>query len=109
MKNTISEVKNALEVIKSSLDEAEHQISKLEDKIGKIPSLSNKKKVLKKNEDGFRQLQENMKCNNIHTIGIAEREEKWQRIENLFFIHDIDDPSLSFPSCPMDKVKAGKG
>ena len=29
-------------------------------------------------------MQENMKHNNIHIIGIPEREEKEQRIENLF-------------------------
>ena len=29
-------------------------------------------------------MQENMKCNNIHIIGIQEGEEKEQGIENLF-------------------------
>ena len=29
-------------------------------------------------------MQDNMKCNNIHTIGISEGEEEEQRIENLF-------------------------
>ena len=41
------------------------------------------KKKLKKNEEGLRELQDNMKHNNIHIIGISEEEEE-QRIENLF-------------------------
>ena len=32
----------------------------------------------------LREMQDNMKCNNIHIIGIAEGEEEEQGIENLF-------------------------
>ena len=38
---------------------------------------------MKKNEEGVRELQYNMKCNNIHIIEIPEGEEKEQGIENL--------------------------
>ena len=41
-------------------------------------------KRLKKNEDSLRELRENMKCNNIHIIGILEGGKKEQGIENLF-------------------------
>ena len=40
-------------------------------------------KRLKKNEEGLRELQDNMKQNNIHIIGIPEGEEE-QGIENIF-------------------------
>ena len=43
-----------------------------------------KKKTQKKNEESLRELQDNMKSNNICTIGIPNREEKKQGIENLF-------------------------
>ena len=36
------------------------------------------------NEEGLREMQDNMKSNNIHIIGIPEGEEEEQGIENLF-------------------------
>ena len=43
-----------------------------------------KEKRLRKNEEGLREMQDNMKCNNIRIIGIPEGEEEEQVIENLF-------------------------
>ena len=43
-----------------------------------------KEKRLKKNEEVLREMQDKMKCNNIHIIGIPEGEEEEQGIENLF-------------------------
>ena len=43
-----------------------------------------RKKRLKKNEEGLREMQDNMKCNNILVIGVPEGEEEEQGIENLF-------------------------
>ena len=40
--------------------------------------------MLRKNEEGLREMQDNMKCSNIHIIGIPEGEEEEQGIENLF-------------------------
>ena len=42
------------------------------------------KKGLKKNKKGLRELQENMKHNNICIAGIPEGGEEEQMIENLF-------------------------
>ena len=42
------------------------------------------KKHSKKHEDSLRELQDNMKHNNIQMIGIPEGEETEQRIETLF-------------------------
>ena len=39
---------------------------------------------LKENEEGLREMQDNMKWSNILTIGIPEGEEEEQMIENLF-------------------------
>ena len=43
-----------------------------------------RKKRLKKNEEGLREMQDNIKQNNICIIGIPEGEEEEQGIENLF-------------------------
>ena len=42
-----------------------------------------KEKSLRKNEEGLREMQDNMKHNNIRIVGIPEEEEE-QGIENLF-------------------------
>ena len=101
MKNTISELKNTVEGIKSRLDEAEDWISKLEDKVEKNTQNENEKeKRFRKNEDGLREMQDNMKCNNICIIGIPEGEEKDQGIENLFEKVMIEN----FPHSMREKV-----
>ena len=85
MKNTISEWKNTVEEIKSRRSEAEDGISELEDQIEKNTQKEKKKdKRLRKNKRMVRELQENMKHNNIHIIGIPEGEEEEQGIESLF-------------------------
>ena len=85
MKNTISELKNTVEGMKSRLDEAEDQISKLETKQKKnTQKKQEKEKRLRKNEEGLWEMQDNMKCDNIHIIVIQNREEDKQGIENLF-------------------------
>ena len=77
MKNTIFELKNTIEGIKSKLDEAEDWISELEDKVGKNSQKEqDKEKRLEKNDEGLREMQDNMKRNNIHKIGSLEGEEK---------------------------------
>ena len=85
MNNTISELKNTVEGIKRRLNKAEDGISKLEDKVEKHTQKEQEKEQrLRKNEEGLREMQDNMKCNNIHMIGIPEGEEEEQGIENLF-------------------------
>ena len=87
MKNRVSELKNTVEGMKSRLDEAEDQINELEDKVEKnTQKEQEKEKRLRKNEEeeGLREMQDNMKCNNVRIIGIPEGEEEEQGIENLF-------------------------
>ena len=50
----------------------------------KTPRKTKKRTKLKKNEQVLRELQDNMKHNNICIIGIPEGEEEEQEIENLF-------------------------
>ena len=45
--------------------------------------MSKKRKSLRKNEEGLREMQDNMKCNNIRIRGIPEGEEEEQGIEKL--------------------------
>ena len=84
MKNTISELKNTVEGIKSRLDEVEDWISELEDKVEKnTHNEQDEEKRPRKNEEAIREMQDNMKRNNIHVIGIPEGKEGEQGIENL--------------------------
>ena len=85
MKNTISELNNTIEGINSRPDEAEDRISELKDKVEKnIQKEQEKEKRLRKNEEGLKEMQDNMKHNNIHTIEVPEGEEEEQGIENRF-------------------------
>ena len=57
----------------------------LEDKVEKnTQKEQEKEKRLRNNKDGLREMQDNMKRNNIRIIGIPEVEEEEQGIENLF-------------------------
>ena len=77
MNNTITEMKNTLEGINSGISEAEEQISELEDRMVEITAVEqNKEKRMKRNEDSLRDLWGNIKCTNIHIIGVSEGEER---------------------------------
>ena len=77
MNNTITEMKSTLEGINSRITEAEEWISDLEDRMVEFTAMEqNKEKRMKRIEDSLRDLWENIKCNNIHIIGVPEREER---------------------------------
>ena len=44
----------------------------------------NKEKRMKRNEDSLRDLWGNIKCNNIHIIGVPEGEEREKGTEKIF-------------------------
>ena len=46
--------------------------------------MQEQEKRLRKNEEAIREMQDNMKRNNIRIIGVPEGEEEEQGIENLF-------------------------
>ena len=84
MNNKMSEIKNTLEGVTSRLDETQDRISELENKVEKnTQNEQGMEKRLRKNEEGLREMQDNMKWNNIQIIGIGEGEVE-QGIENLF-------------------------
>ena len=56
-------------------------ISEAEDKVEKnTQKEQEKEKRLRKNEEGLREMQDNMKCHNTHIIGMPEGEEEEQGI-----------------------------
>ena len=83
--NTATEIKNTLEGINSRISEAEESISELEDKMVEITSEEqNKVKRMKRTEDSFRDLWDNIKCTNIPIIRVPEEEEKEKGYEKIF-------------------------
>ena len=60
MNNAINEIRNTLEATNSRITEAEDRISEIEDRIVEINESERKKeKRIKRNEDYFRDLQDN--------------------------------------------------
>ena len=83
--NKITKMRNTLEETKCRLDDTEEQISNLEDRLMKIIQMEKQKeKRNKKNKDSLRDLCDNIKCTNIHIIGVPEGEERGTGTENLF-------------------------
>lgn len=77
LKNTMTEVKNTLEEITSRVDDAEGPIGDLKGRVMEIIHQNSKKKSMeKKKEDSLRELWKNIKCTNIHIIGVPEEEKK---------------------------------
>ena len=84
MDNTINKIKNSLEGINSRITEAEERIRDMEDKTVEITTAEkNKEKRMKRIEDSFRDLWDNIKCNNIRIIGVPEEEEKKKGSEKI--------------------------
>ena len=77
MNNKITEMKNTLEGINSRITVAEERISDLEDRMVEFTAMEqNKEKRIKINEDSLRDFWDNIKCTNIHIIGVLEGEER---------------------------------
>ena len=65
MNNAINEIKNTLEGTNSRVIEAEDRISAVEDRMVEINEAERKKEErIKRNEDNFRDLCDNVKCPN---------------------------------------------
>ena len=84
MNNTITEMKNTLEGINSRITEAEERISDLEDRMVEFTAAEqNKEKRMKRNEDSLRDFWDNIKCTNIHIIGVPEGREREKTRANI--------------------------
>ena len=78
-------MKNTLEGICSRITEAEKRKSDLEDRMVEFTAVKqNKEKIRKINEDSLRDLWDNIKCTNIHIIGVPEGEETEKGPEKIF-------------------------
>ena len=85
MNNTITEMKNTPAGINNKIIEAEERISDLEDRMVEFTAVEqNKEKRMERNEDSLRDLWDNIKCNNIHFIGVPEGEEREKGPEKIF-------------------------
>ena len=85
MKNTTNEIKNTLDGVNSRITEAEEQVRDMEYKIVEITTAEqNKEKRMKRTEDSLTALWDNIKCTNIHIIGVPEGEEREKGPENMF-------------------------
>ena len=67
-------MKSVLEGINSRINEAEKQISELEDRMVKSHCCGTEKRM-KRCEDSVRNFWDNIKCTNIHIVGVPEGEE----------------------------------
>ena len=85
MQNTITKTKNSLEAANRRIQEAEERISEVEDRLVEITDVEQKReKRLKTNEESLRELWNNVKCTNIHSIGVPEGEEREKETERIF-------------------------
>uniref|UniRef100_A0A8D0VUD7 L1 transposable element RRM domain-containing protein n=1 Tax=Sus scrofa TaxID=9823 RepID=A0A8D0VUD7_PIG len=85
MQNTITEIKNSLEAANSRIQEAEERISEVVDRLLEITDAEQKReKRLKGNEESLREFWDNVKCTNVHIIGVPEGEEREKGTEKLF-------------------------
>ena len=85
LKKKQAEMNNTLEGINSRITEAEEQISELEDTMVEITAPEqNMETRMQRNEDSLRDLWDNIKCTNIHIIGVPEGEERERGLEKIF-------------------------
>lgn len=85
LKNTVTKLKNTLDGFNCKLDEAEERTSDLEERTVELTQTKQQKqKRILKSEGSLRNLQGNIKWNNIHIIGVQERQEEKKGKENIF-------------------------
>ena len=81
-------------------------VSELDNKVEKnTQNEQEKEKRPRKNDEGLREMQDNMKCNNIHIVGLPEGEEEEQGIENMFEKVMMEN----FPNLMREKVTTYPG
>ena len=97
MNNTITEMKKTLEGINSRITEAEEPVSDLEDrKVEFTAAERSKEKRMTRNEDSLRDLWDNIKCKNIHIIGVPEGEERETGPKKIFPLLGKSKTSLTW-------------
>ena len=95
MNNAINDIKNTLEGTHSRIIEAEDRISEVEDRMVEINEAERKKgKRIKRNEDNFRDLCDNVKHPNIRITGVPEEEDKKKDHEKILEIIAENFPEM---------------
>ena len=75
---------NTLEGINGRITDAEERINDLENRMVEITAVEqNIEKRMKRSEDCLRDLRDNTKCTNIHSIGVSEGEEREKGPEKI--------------------------
>ena len=76
---------NTLEKTNTRITEAKEQINDLEDRMVEIIATEhNIQKRMKRSEDSLRDLWDNIKCINIHVIGVPDAENRVKGPEKIF-------------------------
>lgn len=84
LKSTIDKTISSLEQSSIRFEQGEERITKLEYRTIEITqSTEQKEERMKKNEQSLRNLQDIIKCTNIHIIGVPEEEEREKGVENI--------------------------
>ena len=78
-------MKNILEGINGKLDNKEKWIHNLEDKVIEITHWNNKKKKNGRKKS-VKNLWDNIKCTNIHNIGVSEGEKREKKGQKIYMI-----------------------
>ena len=68
----------------SRIQEAEEQISEVEDRLVEITDVEQEREKRLKRNECLRELWDNVKCTNIHIIGVPEGEEREKGTEKIF-------------------------
>ena len=85
MKNAVTEMKTIVKGISNRLNYTGKWISELEDRA--VEGTGSEQKIhkrMKRNEGSLGALWDNLKCTNIHIIGVPEGEEREKGTEHIF-------------------------
>ncbi|KAF0885224.1 LORF1 protein, partial [Crocuta crocuta] len=84
LKNAINEMHNKMEMSNAWIEEAERRIGELEDKfLEKEEAKKKRDKLIQEHKRRVRELNDTIKQNNIHIIGIPEEEERGKGTEGV--------------------------
>ena len=84
LKNAINELQNKMEATTARIEEAEERIGELEDKIMEKEEAEKKRdKKIQEYDEKIRELSDSLKRNNLHIIGIPEKEERGKGAEGI--------------------------
>uniref|UniRef100_A0A8D1N251 L1 transposable element RRM domain-containing protein n=1 Tax=Sus scrofa TaxID=9823 RepID=A0A8D1N251_PIG len=86
VENSFAEMKAKIKAINSKLNNAEKQVIDQEDRITEITQSAHQmeRQMKKKNESNKRDLWDNIKCDNLHIIGIPKGDERRKEFNNVF-------------------------